>query len=263
MDVATPSPNGLNLMSPWGGFRMSASMESYMKGYDDPRMEEYYSPAESDGEYHGVRNGLSVNQIAASPKNKGENLSNVGPRYAEGKAAETKLTVMYAAEAYFLRAEGALNGWDMGGTAKELYEQGITSSMQHWGITNAASINAYISGDKLPASLTDYLNSPAVADIPVKFAADATKQRQQILTQKWIALFPDGLEAWSDIRRSGLPRLYPVANSDNADVPVTDMVRRFTFLPGEYQTNKQGVESGLPLLNGPDKASTHVWWDVK
>jgi hypothetical protein len=29
----------------------------------------------------------------------------------------------------------------------------------------------------------------------------------------------------------------------------------------EYQTNGTAVQNALPLLNGPDKASTHVWWN--
>jgi hypothetical protein len=57
--------------------------------------------------------------------------------------------------------------------------------------------------------------------------------------------------------------LYPVANSDNQDVPKDSVISRFTFVPYEYQTNGKAVlQSGIPALNGPDKASTHVWWDV-
>ncbi len=82
MDVSPSSVNGLNQMSPWGGFRMSASMESFLKGYDDPRMPEYFSPSPNTGEYSGVRNGLSINEMSASNKNDPNNLSNVGPRYA-------------------------------------------------------------------------------------------------------------------------------------------------------------------------------------
>ncbi len=48
---------------------------------------------------------------------------------------------MATAEAYFLRAEGALLGWNMGGTAKDLYEAGITNSMKQWGVTDAAIIS--------------------------------------------------------------------------------------------------------------------------
>ena len=81
-------------------------------------------------------------------------------------------------------------------------------------------------------------------------------QRQQILTQKYIALFPDGIEAWAEVRRTGYPKLYPVANSDNADVNASTMISRFNFLDYEYQTNGKAVQAAIPLLNGPDKAST-------
>ena len=41
---------------------------------------------------------------------------------------------MYAAEAAFLRAEGALIGWNMGGTAQKFYEEGIKLSFQEFGV---------------------------------------------------------------------------------------------------------------------------------
>lgn len=264
MDVATASPNGLNLMSPWGGFRMSASMESYLKGFNDPRLPVYYSPAPDDGEYHGLRNGLSVDQLAgANPGGGGNNLSNIGPDWSPDLASSNKLTVMYAAEAFFLRAEGAVNGWDMGGNAKDLYEDGIALSMQQWGINDAAAIQNYIESSSLPVAPGDYLNSPAVANIPVKFATDKETQLQQIATQKWIALFPDGIEAWAELRRTGYPVLYPVANSDNPDAPTNEIIKRFTFIDLEYESNGQAVQNALPLLNGPDKNNTPVWWDIK
>jgi hypothetical protein len=261
MDVATPSPHGLNLMAPWGGFRMSASMESYLRGYGDPRLSEYFSPAPNTGEYRGARNGMSAAQIASSPKNEFDNLSNVGPQFSEDKAATNKLAVMYTSESYFLRAEGALNGWNMGGTAKELYEAGIKASLEQWGIVDNAVVNNYINGTGTPIALDDFVSSPAVATIPVLFSNDPAIQRQQILTQKWIALYPDAIEAWAELRRTGYPKLYPVLNSDNPDVSETEMVRRFTFLEGEYQSNGKAVLNALPLLDGPDKSSTRVWWN--
>ena len=263
MDVADNSPNGLSLMSPWEGFRMSASMESYLKGYTDPRMKVYYSPAAS-GQYRGLRNGLTSAQLSADPRNSLDSTSNIGALWVPDDASTNKLTVMYSAEAYFLRAEGALNGWNMGGTAQELYEQGIRTSLQQWGIADNTAIENYINGTSTPIALNDYFNSPAVASIPVKFSASVEEQRQQILTQKWIALFPDGIEAWAEVRRTGYPKLYPVANSDNPDVPKDSIIKRFLFVPYEYQTNNKAVvETGVPLLGGPDKSSTPVWWDVR
>lgn len=262
MDVNATNAHPLNVMSGWNYFRMSATMESYLKGYEDPRIDEYYRPAPADNDYHGLRNGITAAQIG-DPKNDLNALSDVGPRFAPEKAAENKAFVMYAAEAYFLRAEGALNGWNMGGTARELYEQGIRTSFQQWGISDETVIENYIQNSNLPVALNDFLNSPAIADIPVKFEQTEERQRQQILTQKWIALYPDGIEAWAELRRTGYPKIYPVINSDNPDVPPGELIRRIPFLDYEKEKNTQAVDEAVKLLNGDDKASTPVWWDVE
>lgn len=260
--VGPNSINGLAAEAPWENMRMSASMVSYLKGYNDPRMMEFYSPADDDGQYHGARNGMNVTQVAAAVSKNGTNLSNINTtRWSDATQATTPLNVMYAAETYFLLAEAALNGWNVGGSPQQLYEQGIATSMNQWGITDATAIHNYIQSTSTPIPPNDYLNSPAVATIPVKFAADAATQRQQILTQKWLALFPDGIEAWAELRRTGYPVLYPLVQSDNADVPANKMISRWPWQADEYNTNGKAVQAALPLLNGPDKASTHVWWN--
>lgn len=264
--------NGLSIMSPWNEFRMSASMESVLKGYEDPRLGEYFLPAAKTGTYEGLRNGLTVAQLTdASAVNKAEALSHVGKRWSHaeiggnGSHLSTPQIVMCTAEAYFLRAEGALNGWNMGGTAKELYEKGITASMNQWGIADAAAISAYVNSNKTPIPPNDFLSSPAMTSIPVLFhPSDVNIQREQIATQKWLALFPDGIEAWADFRRSRALKLYPVANSDNSDITNTNtqIVRRITFLPDEYNNNGEGVKAAIPLLGtGGDKVTTPLWWD--
>lgn len=262
--------NGLSIMSDWNEFRMSASMESVLKGYSDPRMPVYFLPAVKTGTYEGERNGLTATQLTQDINLHDRN-SHVGPRWASpnypgGTASylSTPQNVMAAAEAYFLRAEGALLGWNMGGTAKDLYEAGITNSLKQWGITDAAAVQAYINSTSTPIAPNDYLNSPPVTDIPVKFdAANVSIQNQQIALQKWLGLFPDGMEAWADYRRSRYLKLYPVANSDNPDITntTTQWIRRIPFLLSETQNNKAAVEAAVPLLGGPDKVTTPLWWD--
>jgi hypothetical protein len=244
---------------------MSAGMESYLKGYNDPRLPEYFDPADQDGEFHGMRNGLSPTQISSAVTNGpggAVNLSNLNKdRWNDVTASTTPLNVMYAAESFFLRAEGALNGWNMAGNAKDLYEKGIAISMEQWGITNNTTIQDYIQSTAKPVAPGDFLHSPPAADIPVKFATDAATQLEQIITQKWLSLYPDGIEAWSEHRRTGFPRLYPVVQIDNPDIPAGQMIRRLPFQSFEYSTNRQAVQAAIPLLNGPDKVSTRVWWN--
>ena len=260
--------NGLSIMSDWNEFRMSASMESVLKGYGDPRIGTYFLPAVKTGTYEGLRNGLTATQLTEDIDKPDAN-SHVGPRWASPAAGgnadylATPQNVMCAAEAYFLRAEGTLNGWNMGGTAKDLYEAGIKTSMHQWGYTDDAAINTYINSDAMPVAPHDFLDSPPMSDIPVKFAADETTQRVQVATQKWLALFPDGVEAWADYRRTHLLSLYPVANSDNPDITntSTQWIRRIPFLLSEQQNNGAEVEKAVQLLGGPDKVTTPLWWD--
>jgi hypothetical protein len=260
--------NGLSIMSDWNEFRMSASMESVLKGYSDPRLPVYFLPAVNTGKYQGLRNGLSIAQLGLDA-NKADNNSHVGPRWASPAAGgissylSTPQNVMATAEAYFLRAEGSLLGWNMNGNAKDLYNAGITNSFAQWGITDATIVSNYINSMSTPVPPGDYLNSPAMTNIPVKFGADLATEKEQIATQKWLGLFPDGMEAWADYRRSHLPRLYPVVNSDNPDIinTSTQWIRRIPFLLSETQNNEAAVKAALPLLNGPDKVTTPLWWD--
>lgn len=264
--------NRLSGMSNYNEFRMSASMESVLKGYTDPRMAEYFLPAVNTGTYEGLRNGLSINQLALDINKVNAN-SHVGHRWADPSVfpgvgdpnfLATPQIVMCTAEAYFLRAEGALLGWNMGGSAKELYEDGITNSMIQWGITNSTVITNYINNIAIPIAPNDYLNSPPMTNIPVKFnTSDVNVQMEQIATQKWLALFPDGMEAWADFRRSHILKLYPIANSSNPDITntTTQWIRRIPFLTSEKQNNGAEVEKAVDLLGGPDKITTPLWWD--
>ena len=267
--------NVLSIMSDWNEFRMSAEMESVLKGYDDPRMPVYFLPVgasegdpDGNGEFHGLRNGLTSTQQTEAVNLPGAN-SHVGARWSSpafggiSTHLETPQNVMATAEAYFLRAEGALLNWNMGGTAQELYEMGIENSMKQWGITDNAAITAYINSTATPVAPNDFLNSPAMTNIPVKWGADIATQREQIATQKWLALFPDGMEAWADYRRSRYLNLYPVATSDNPDIsdPNTQYIRRIPFLDNEKLVNGSEVEKAINLLGGPDKVTTPLWWD--
>jgi len=261
--------NGLSQMSDWNEFRMSAAMESVLKGYNDPRMPVYFLPAVTSGTFEGLRNGLTATQLTNAANTPGAT-SHVGARWSSPAAGgianflSTPQNVMCAAEAWLLRAEGALLGWNMGAAAKELYEGGIAQSMKQWGVTDNAAVQAYINGTGTPVAPADFLNSAALNNYPVKFdAGNAAVQRAQVSMQKWLALFPDGCEAWADYRRSRAFSLYPVANSDNADItdPAAQWIRRLTFLTQERQNNAAAMPEAEQLLNGPDKITTPLWWD--
>jgi len=278
--------NGLSTMSDWNEFRMSATMASVLKGYQDPRTAQYFVPSKHSGNpvpliwanYSGIRNGLNVTQ-QGMPQNTADYNSHQGPRWSStsvtvggtvvGLASYTNTpqNVMETAECYFLRAEGALLGWNMGDNAKNLYNLGIQNSMYQWGITDAASITAYQNSTATPAPSGAYSadgTDTAVSNVPIAWSADPTVQIKQIMTQKWLALYPDGLEAWADWRRNPVMNLYAVVNSDNPLIPdpTKQHLRRIPFLTSEKQTNAGAVSAAVQLLGGPDNEITPLWWDL-
>lgn len=256
---------------------MSSTMASILNGYEDPRREVYTQPCcgrlqpVKIGGLVGLRNGLPVSQ-------RGTNLdldySYPGSKWlpiASGGTNEPDI-LMDAAEVYFLRAEGALRGWNMGGTAKDLYNEGIRASIKGRTTASDAVINDYIVSTKTPAAPLDKngnpdkFNSPPVTDIPVLFDEGGSFERklEQIITQKWLSLFPmNDVEAWTERRRTGYPRGYAIIESINPDVPATSLMRRLQFPPSAYTSNNAATVAAVTALGGPDKNETRLWWDAK
>ena len=88
-------------------------------------------------------------------------------------------------------------------------------------------------------------------------------QRAQIGTQKWLAVFPDGIEAWSGFRRTGYPTMYPLLESDNPDLPIPNFVQRLPYSSVDAATNGAALLGGIQLLGGPNTGATPVWWAKK
>ncbi len=273
--------NAYNTITSWMEFRMSSDMESIMKGYLDPRVQSYFqvakNPDKTDDpagivfDFEGMRNG----QSKSNKQGLGFNLaaSDMHKNWVTLGAAGPAWRVMGADESYFLRAEGALEGWSMGGTAKELYEKGIKASFDEWGYTdylNLAGEN-YITSDRVPASPGSDLSSPEtiippVSTVPVAFqdGADKETQLEQIITQKWLCLYPENsIEAWTVRRITKYPKLFPRLESEEPLIPANSLPTRLTFITSEYTDNKAEVEKAVAGLGGPDNGTTKLWWDKK
>lgn len=258
--MMTQNPHGQVI--DWDEFRMSAAMESVLVGYNDPRLGVYFSMA-GNGGYLGVRNGLPKSDKTSTLTS----FSKMGKMYflPQLGGSNPPIKVMSASEIYFLRAEGALRGWQMGGTAEDLYNKGIEMSLLERTNASLSVISDYINSNNKPVPLNDTWNTPAMTDIPVKYESNASFETrlEQIITQKWIALYPDGWEAWTERRRTGYPKGYPIIQSLNPNIPTNSMMRRLTFTLSETQNNLKAVEAARGMLNGPDANNTKLWWDAK
>lgn len=243
-----------------GEIRMGASMDAYMNGYKDPRLSAYFKPATSGG-FHGVRLGI---QTSVWNNYVGDNISNLNV-----DESTTKIVWMNASEAYFLRAEGALRGWNMGGIAKDLYEKGIRTSFDE---NSAKGADAYLAdATSTPIAFTDNApsssyNASAPSTITIAWDANAEfeKNLERIITPKWIATYPNGPEGWAEFRRTGYPKLFPVvANNSNGTIGTSTQVRRIPYPQSEYKNNSDGVQTGVSKLSGLDNGGTKLWWDKK
>jgi hypothetical protein len=79
------------------------------------------------------------------------------------------------------------------------------------------------------------------------------------MTQKWIALFGQGIESWTELRRTGYPTMPPAdprAQFKNDGVLPT----RLGYPSTEYSLNGTNVEAGLTLNGGADDMKTKLWW---
>lgn len=245
--------------SAWNDIRMGAPMESILKGYNDPRIANYFLKSDKNGEYLGIRNGIDI-----AAKSDYQGFSKLGP-----VIETTKVQLMTAAEVSFLKAEGALRGWAMGGTAKGFYEAGVTLSFDQYG---ASGIAAYLADNtSMPAAYVDPVNANnnvsgadlSTATIAWDDAASNEVKLEKIITQKWIAMYPDGQEAWSEFRRTGYPKLFTVVvNNSGGKISTTDFIRRVNLPTVEYETNAAETEKAVQTLKGPDNGGTRLWWDT-
>ena len=242
----------------WGDIRMSADMESIMGGYADPRLAKFFNKSNDfPSEYRGVR--TAINMIAKSDRT---GMSSIGDIVSKNEKV-----LMTTAEVYFLRAEGALRGWNMGGTAQTLYESGITASFAQHGYSGAAAY--YADNVKTAATFTDVKdaanNATAVNNVTIAWDGAAANEvkLQKIITQKWIANFPEGQEAWSEYRRTGYPKLFRAKHNTSGGT-ITNQFgpRRINYVQSEKDGNPGGLATGLTLLGGPDNGGTRLWWDT-
>lgn len=242
-----------------GDTMMGGTIDCYLNGYSDPRLPKMFKAAAKDGKYHGVRQGIQPGSW--------DKYNNAGNSISAPNADNYKLMWMNAAEVAFLQAEGALRGWQMGGTAKEFYEKGIALSFDEWGVEGAAS---YAANTTLkPANFVDAVDGKSNVNIgsTCTIAYNSTNfetSLEKIITQKWIALFPNGPEGWAEVRRTHYPAvLAPKNNSSGGVISDTQGVRRCTYPNAEQRTNPAGYAQGVELLGGNDSGATHLWWDQK
>jgi hypothetical protein len=264
----------INVMNnSWGDCRFGAPLGSYLTGYNDPRTPKYALPATDPavaGKVIGVRNGINIDA-----KGRYENYSQpvTFPNYSAANGAANFIQLMTAAEAWFLKAEAGLRGWAGAGDPGSDYNAGITQSFAQYGLdatsylADATSTPAqYLDPNAITPGQNDIkTGSPYLSTITIKWdnAATTAQKLERIITQKYIAMYPDGQEAWSEFRRTLYPKIYPnTENYSNGTITTSKFIRRINFALSERNNNPAGVKDATSKLGGPDTGGTPLWWDV-
>lgn len=263
--------------------RPSAEIACYLNGYNDPRLPMYLTESGSptapdlggkpykneDGTWKTSPAGVSLQYVGI--RRGWENFSTTWSiNFSDvNLPGNTPALWQNASEVCFLRAEGAaVFGWDMGGTAESFYNRGIELSFENYGVDGVAD---YINDDSsVPAQFYDPTGlNPWNGTIPavtIKWdeSLDKEAKQQKIITQKWIANWLLGNEAWADYRRTGYPFLIPVAFNGSNVVDINRGPRRMPYPSAEYTDNLANVQKAVAdYLKGPDNLATKVWWDCK
>lgn len=224
--------NPLKYVYGWNEVRISKTMFDLLSENSDPRLHIYAEP-NAKGEYVGLENGQLQDDLNLYYNSVYQpEYCNIGEFFVQD---ETPHYVFTYAEACFLKAEAALRGY-ISGNAEEFYNEGLRASLDQFGIIGAEEQNNFINGN-------------------AKF--DASKALQQIYEQRWLALFPNGNEAWNLVRRTGYPVMQqPVYTwPDNPDMP-----RRMPYPVNERRYNSEQYDAAVARIGG-DSQYTRVWWD--
>lgn len=255
------------LANQYGESRMGSSMFSYLVGYEDPRIESYFTESESQYAVE-VFNGRKYQAV---PTGHVYAQNDTYKEFSMAKVEKTTPTYwMRASEVYFLRAEGALIGWNMKGSAEELYKRGVEMSFEENGIA-ASKVDGYLNSENTPADyevkaprLTAKATAPTTTT--AKWGGSSEDKLEKIITQKWIAMYPNGQEAWSEWRRTGYPKLHQVINNRSGGVvSTTEGIRRMRYpvSTGLSAEEIKNLEEAVQMLGGADTPATKLWWDKK
>jgi uncharacterized protein YcfL len=211
-------------------YAISKTLVDYMKPLDDPRLGKFADPAPFFGEVRGLVYGISSPGSIARGQYSMPNLISV-------RGQSTPLPIITSAQMNFLLAEAAFRGW-WEGDARFFYEKAISESMKQWGVYTVAGFNAFMQKTPVAWNEKDGL--------------------LRIGYQKWVALYLQGIEAWSEWRRLGYPLLQPAPSPLNQDGKIP---RRHGYPTAERDINTPNYAHALLHLRGPDELSTRLWWD--
>jgi hypothetical protein len=228
--TSRPSNNEWNETMIWGSrtdWNLSKTLVDKLLSLNDPRLDVY--GIKQGSTWLGVPNGLpdaiATTYLSSAAK--------IGAAFTKADAPELVMTL---SELYLILAEAAIDGDIDGGAtaAKDYFEKGVSASMAQYGVTPPAGY----------------------------FTGIGTVTREKILDQKWISLFAQGVEAWTEWRRTGYPVL-PARDPRSVFANDGVLPTRLPYPGSEASLNAVNMKEGIQLNGGTDDFKTKLWWAEK
>lgn len=232
-DAAILQVTGVSpLVSPWGrpqDFRLGVKMASFfidnLNTFNDPRLPVIATVAtDLDTEPIGYQGIPSAYDGADSQFQYDASTLQISQ-----VTNPMQIFLMTYAEVEFIKAELAQRGYIANG--QEHYENGVEAAIEHMEA-------------EMPA---DYFDNEATA---------YNGTLEQIMLQKYYALYFTDYQSWFEYRRTGLPELPTTSSMLNNGI----MPSRFTYPTDQQIYNPDNYNQGVQMI-GEDDINTKVWWD--
>ncbi len=206
-------------------YKINSVLVDMLVSLNDPRLP-VYAKKNNAGVYRGKPSGIE--EVPNSEYNY-DNVSAIGTFYINPNLPGF---FMSYSELQFLMAEAAQKGY-ITGNAATFYNKGIEASFDF----NELGPEAYAA----------YVAQTSVAYNP-------TNGLRKIAEQNWLALYCQGIEAWTEWRRTGYPVLSPAI-----DAVVDEIPSRYQYPSIEQSLNVQSYRAAV-TAQGADLLTTKIWW---
>lgn len=215
-------------------YGVSETLMNTLTALNDPRIE-VFADRNQDDEYVGLPYGLTRSLLIDWTNE--HDYSRPGIAIRE---TTTRGYIVTAAQMQLAKAEAAVRNW-IGEDPADLYYDAIRASWEQHGVFDQDIFEVY----------ADHA--------AVKFSGSDEEKLSRIGTQRWLALYPNGTEAWFEWRRTGYPDLQPTpyALNESGEIP-----RRYAYPNVEATLNKINYEAASARISGGDKHHSRVWWDI-
>lgn len=249
---------------------ISETMVDWLKARVDPRLHIYGQPTANSVatpplNYVGFQNGRGIT-AANFPS-----ISVLGTKIAFDENAP--IYVLTFDEVMFNIAEYQMRKAN-DGAAKTAYEAGIAASMARWGLADGSTVyptygkaTITTAPTGFPVSYATYLAHPLVA-----WGGTDAQKFQKICEQRWAAIYGEGVQAYSEIRRTGFPERIFEYELEGSFYPNLGLPIRLQYALSEdtYNTSNvaqsrvdqkiESINEGMFSTNGIE---SQLWWNTR